>query len=478
MAEQKEGSKRAPDAFSPGIRGFAGSGQALFYTEDPSAEAPPARPPGQAPTDMASDGGSGVTMEPRNAATHVWVRVGFLAVIDEREITGYALSMEGFEVLLDPEAAEETSAALSQAKAGEVIDTALHIDLQGVAMVFDVQARKAEARDHEGARVQRFEFVDLGPRRTEILRRIIRAFLSGEVATVDHVLKGIDDPTIGTRTGQDGARGRKTSVLRAVFNVTIAAGVAVIAVLVIFASVFESLTVVESEYAAVTAPRVTLRAAGEGAISTDLTVGDRVVRDQFLSEQAVVGLAAERQIAEAELATLPVRSAVRDLAQARLTALELRAAEARVHAPCDCLIWWMVSSGEWLNAGDEIAVLARTDERALIVEALIPLSAARNIRTGDPVSVTTPNGDVLEGQVQAVSLEGEAGPRVGLADWLRQDQSLTSVQIRMDLSADPALLGVPLTAFVQIRHPVLSPIYDGVSNAGQWIEERINAATP
>ena len=389
----------------------------------------------------------GLTVEARDDRVHVWITPQFSILHDGSVYRGAAISLEGFEV--------EESAGLNADK--RLSSYVLRLEIGSFVLEVPVKAVFEAETERNGRRTNLFSFRDVENGERDALRRFIRAHLSGHVVTVDDVIRKQDMPTNTRSSGRNGnsAQGDTspnpvTRFVRRLFNLAITLGiVATIAFIGGFA-VYERLTVVQSRFAAVTAPSLEMRAPASGQLTVSgPSSGEVVVRDQIL-----VRIASPEQEADLIRARSAATARNTPLNRAELAAIELEIAANTTYAPCNCLVLWAPENGAWIQEGDRLYELARTDPEDMRVEALVSLREVDRLYRGQTAFINWPETDDLsEGVIEYIALDNIRQERAGFPNWLRQDQSMVSVMITVDTPVDPALIGHPVDVFVRTELP-------------------------
>ncbi len=426
----------------------------------------------------AASAGPGVTGEGRDDRSSVDVRMPFLVEIDDTVLKGVALSLEGLFV-------EGHYGSSLDRRPRSIV---LKIDLDGYFLDLTAAAAPMGTEDVGGLRVSFLQFTSLGERQRDVLRRVMRAYLAGHVASPDDLIRRMDPATFRRGAGGKAAAARRGGRARNLANlVTSSLSLLVLTIVLVLSllAIYDRFTVVRSRFAAVTAPRIDILSPSSGqVILTPATLGRRVERDTELGQIKSEALEADLLRARARLAAL-VSGLERDpararqalsasgaidpvtgpgigvglgalpadtslleeqayLARANLAALELQISSNTLYAPCTCDVAWSQEDRSYVDVGDRIMTLARTRASDLKVEALISLTDAPALRRGQTAYVTWPDRNLtLEARVDFVTLDAEKRPRVGLPNWLRQDESVTSVVLTTTSPLSAEMIGVP-----------------------------------
>jgi hypothetical protein len=247
-------------------------------------------------------------------------------------------------------------------------------------------------------------------------------------------------------------------------------------VLVLAASLFQRFAVVHSTFATVTAPKLEIGAPSGGEVRAHhIAPGDRVERDQFLVQVHDRHLDADLELARRRLATarrllssasrqwdlsslttffdMPsavpgqkiALEAAAGLEQARLNALEHRGRANTLYAPCACTVLWAAPAGGWIEEGELLFTLIRTASDELLIEALVPLRSIDRIQPDQAAFISLPDTpQLIEAQVERITMDPLRQPRAGLPNWLRQDKSLASVLLRPSHPFTSGQIGRPM----------------------------------
>ncbi|MEZ5838470.1 MAG: PilZ domain-containing protein [Geminicoccaceae bacterium] len=432
---------------------------------------------------------SRIVPEQRGERQFVRVPMPFVVEHDGRTISGRDLSLDGF-AIVEP---------LVAAVTGETLDCRLRLMFKGYELTFNVECHVVSGG--QDGKPQTFQITSMDEAQREVLRKTIRAFLSGQLITFEGLLLPSDAQTERQRRQrvedleeEEEQRDEAVPWKRHARYAAIGLG-ALVMFSFLVTSLFQRLAVTESRFAALTAPRIDIRAPSEGRLAAhDLTAGTMVQPDQRLSEvidatlQADVALAAaeyrrmgmtvaaastdgagpvDRVIASprgaggvslaqlrapepVELAsTVPTAShADLEVSRIRLAALEHRQQANRLFSPCDCEVTWAVPGGEWVEKGEQIFTLIRTEPSMMSVVALVHMSDVASIEPHDEAYLQLPQtGEMVEARVLSVRLDPDRGPRSGFPAWVAQDQSLASVELVPSKPLPAGLVGVPMKVY-------------------------------
>ena len=456
-----------------------------------------------------------IAHENREERQHIRIEMPVVVIQGQRVFAGNDVSLGGFSVC----DGEDGSTLLDGA-------AELRLVFDTYQLVLPLYARRAwrdAARGMSG-----FAITDMKPKQRELLRRVVRAHLSGQRLEVEQAIATEDGQTPHRRDGTAVSKSRRGVLGRMIGFTTYAAAIAVLVTLVGL-SAYKRFLTVESEFAAVTAPEIVLRAPTAGRTSLHgLEPGDRVPTDQTVVEIRDTNLDSEIALAEAtlnynrrladNLARLlqgePSASAIasagppapdpgsasstaapgpaalddadlrevraridtfrtsEDFERARIAALRLKAMSGEVAAPCDCTVGWVLPGGTWVQQGDPLVKLVATEPESLMVEAVVHIDAIGRITPNQRAMVTFPNTSrPVEARVHAINLDRERQPRSGFPDWVAQDQALANVLLvpKAPLSADQ--IGVPIKVRFIESDGIVRAAHDAASSAGKLFEE-------
>lgn len=142
--------------------------------------------------------------------------------------------------------------------------------------------------------------------------------------------------------------------------------------------------------------------AGAGLARANLTRGQNLARERYISATQLDELRAARMQSEARVGTA---RAVRDAAALRRSFAELR-------APADGVISKrLVQPGQVVMAGGELLRLIR--DGRLEWRAELPVTQLTAVNPGDRIALRAPGGAEVEGRVRAVSPGVDAATRTG-----------------------------------------------------------------
>ena len=411
-------------------------------------------------------GEAGLASEPRSERQ--FVRAQLPMEVEHRGATypGFDISLTGFSCIGSPAIDDDVVDAFT-----------LHLLFHGYRLTVAVKASRV--RQIETEKLNGFQIVEIDDAQAEVLRKILRAHLSGQLITLDGVLTSADSQTARRTAGSDGdSADSKLSGLalwrRRMWYGLIATATCAL-VLILAASLFQRFAVVHSSFATMTAPKLDIGAPAGGEVGMQILVpGDRVRRDQRLVQVRDRHLEADLELAQKRLATerrllsrarpetdlsslttifdlppipasnIALEAAV-GLGQARLNALEQRLRANSLYAPCDCTVLWAVPTGEWVEKGELLFTLIRTASGDLLVEALVPMRSIDRVSPGQVAFIALPDTtELIEADVTHVTLDPLRRPRAGLPGWLRKDKGLASVLLRPNHRFASNLIGRPM----------------------------------
>jgi len=381
-------------------------------------------------------------------------------------------------------------------KPGDRVSASLLLTAGATELIVPLRAtcRHATPRGEGKGYTAGFEITDIEPPHRELLRQIIRSCLSGRTVDLEGLMHGEDAQTPHKRQQQTATpstasrppkpRGRYLLLFLAIGVLAVVAA----------ATAYRNFMLIEPSFAAVTAPRIDIRAPGPGILAAhDLQAGDRVERDQQLtrvvnselesdlilanaalrynnrlienlqthleSGSQQVSLANSAQPASGDTMTFESVSpeiararidqfeTARDYESSRITALEARQASNEIYSPCDCLVAWALSSadGTYINESERIMTLIRTGEEDVMVEALVHMSDIGRIDPDQQAYLALPNAsEPIRARVRNVALDVERQPRAGFPSWVRQQQNVASVLLVPEQPLPASSVGQPV----------------------------------
>ncbi|MCE8020593.1 HlyD family efflux transporter periplasmic adaptor subunit [Halomonas sp. MCCC 1A11036] len=459
--------------------------------------------------------------ERRDERGYIRVTLPFRVDLDDSdtELNGNDVSLGGF-----------STQSQHRFEPGDRISASLLMMAGATELIVPLKAeclRATRAASGNGYEVS-FEITEIEPQHRELLRQIIRSALSGRSPNVEGLIGGEDPQTPRKRQATKPLPpARPPKPMGRYILLFIAIG---LLALVGAATAYRNFMLIEPSFAAVTAPRIDIRAPGPGILGEhDLMAGDRVERDQLLTnvvnselesdlilaEAAIdynnrllenlrehlengmqeVSLANSAQPASGDTMTFESVSpeiaqarieqfeTVRDYESSRIAALDARMASNDIYSPCNCLVAWALSSadGVYINESERIMTLIRTDEDDVLVEALVHMNDISRIEPNQQAYVTLANANQpIRARVRNVALDVERQPRAGFPSWVRQQQNVASVLLVPEEPLPAESVGQP----VDVRFteaPLLGAaserIWQGVRSVIQFGDDIYRAAT-
>ncbi|GGX95216.1 hypothetical protein GCM10007160_23460 [Litchfieldella qijiaojingensis] len=460
--------------------------------------------------------------ERRDERRHVRISPPFhVKFADGSVLTGADFSLGGFAVYAESSLAPDTPVSVS-----------LLLDAGGAELNVPLDARCVRSAPTDDGRAVKiaFQITSIEVPQREVLRRVIRAYLSGHHASIENLV-GSEDPQTprkrNTASRQPTPTSRPPKPWGRYAALFTAAG---ILALVAAATIYRNFMLIEPSFAAVTAPRIDIRAPGSGILEKhDLEAGDWVERDQYLTSVTNSDLESELILAQASLRynsqlienlqqsletggteqvslvnstqpasgdTVSFETASPEIAQARIeqfetardyessriTALEARMAMNDITSPCNCLVAWALSSadGTYINESERIMTLIRTEEDDVLVEALVHMSDIARIEPDQIAYIALPYAsEPIQAQVRNVALDIERQPRAGFPRWVRQQENVASVLLEPETPLPAESVGQP----VDVRFaeaPMLSAasewVWQGTRAVIQFVDRIYRAA--
>lgn len=430
--------------------------------------------------------GDRIAHERRDERRHIRVSPPFrVALADGTTLPGVDVSLGGFAVRSERHVSPD-----------EAIEASLRMVAGTTELIIPLRAecRRCTPAGDGNAFTVGFEITDMEPPHRELLRQVIRSCLSGRTASVEALIAGEDPQTPRKRQAgvtQPLPASRPPRPMRR--YVLLFAALAVLA-LVVAATAYRNFMLIEPSFAAVTAPRIDIRAPGPGILAAhDLQAGDRVERDQLLTRVENSDLESDLILAEAaqrfndrliqnleehldggsqevslanssqpesgdtltfesvspEIARARIEQfeTARDFESSRITALEARQASNDIYSPCDCLVAWAMSSadGTYINESERIMTLVRTGQDDVLVEALVHMDDIARIEPNQQAYIALPNSaEPIRARVRNVALDVERQPRAGFPKWVRQQQNVASVLLVPERDLPPQSVGQPV----------------------------------
>jgi len=380
---------------------------------------------------------------------------------------GFDISLMGFSCVGSPAIDDDV-----------VDDFAIHLLFHGYRLTIQVKASRV--RQIETEELNGFQIVEIDDAQCEVLRKALRAHLSGQLITLDGVLVAADSQTARRRNGSSGQDANPsisgTALWRRRLRYCGLALATCALVLVLATSLFQRFVVFHSAFATVTATKLDINAPSDGEVREHRTIaGDRVKRDQLLLQIRDRNLDADLQLAQERVdmarqlldsarqpSDLPSLTAFLEgsksvleqnagleaaagLEQAELTSLELRAEANKLYAPCACTVLWAVPAGDWVGKGERLATLARTAGDDLLIEALVPFDAIDRIGPDQVAFLSLPNvAKLIEAKVETVTMDPLRQPRAGFPAWLRKEKRMASILLRPNHPLTADMIGRPV----------------------------------
>jgi len=453
--------------------------------------------------------GNPLQHERRDERGYVRVAIPFRVTLadSDTELDGNDVSLGGFsahsERAFDP--GERISASLIMA-AGNF----------DVIVAVNAECLDAVPSAHGNGYDVRFKITEIDPQHHESMRQIIRSGLSGRSPNIEGQMASEDPQTPRKRHSNKATPPtRPPKPIGRYILLFLAIG---LLVLVGAATAYRNFILIEPDFAAVTAPRIDIRAPSPGILGEhDFTPGDQVERDQLLTHVINSDLESDLILAEAAInynnqlignlrdylegdteevslansaqpdsgdtitfetvspeiaeARIEQFEEVRDYENSRIAALEELKASNEIYSPCDCRVAWALSSadGVYIDESERIMTLVRTDEGDVMVEALVHMDDISRIEPNQQAYVTLANDtQPIRAQVRNVALDVEPQPRAGFPSWVRQQQNVASVLLIPEEPLPPGSVGQP----VDVRFsetPLLSATSEKIWQGVNWI---------
>ncbi|MDW5378193.1 PilZ domain-containing protein [Halomonas sp. HP20-15] len=442
--------------------------------------------------------------ERRDERRHVRVDAPFqVRFADDTTLPGHDLSLGGFSIYSDRPIEE-----------GKVVSASLLLVAGAAELIVPVDAKvlRDAGRRRDKQYEIAFEITRIARRHRELLRRVIRAHLSGNHASVESLV-ATEDPQTPRKRQSAALPSSKQPRQRKHFGRYAALVLAALLLVAVAASTaYRNFMLIEPDFAAVTAPRIDIRAPGSGILAQHkFSAGDQVQRDQELvrvknselqtdlilakaslnyNNQLIKNLqeridspgtnqvympsgdsgpsnsAANFESVPAEVARVRINQfkTSRDYQSSRIDALESRMSTNTIYSPCNCLVAWARSSsgGTYINESERIMTLIQTGQNDVMVEALVHMDDIDRIEPHQTAYIALPNAsEPIQAQVRTVSLDVERQPRAGFPKWVRQQQNVASVLLVPEKPLPASAVGVP----VDVRFSE-APIID---NTVEWV---------
>lgn len=449
--------------------------------------------------------------ERRDERGYIRVAIPFRVALDDSntELNGKDVSLGGF-------------SAQSQHgfEPGERISASLLMAAGTFELTVPLKAECLYATPIEGGKGYdvSFKITDIEPKHRESLRQIIRSGLSGRAPDIDGMLDSEDPQTPRKRQStKPTPTARPSKPIGRYILLFLAIG---LLILVGAATAYRNFMLIEPSFAAVTAPRIEIRAPSPGILGEhEFIAGDRVERDQLLTNVINSNLRSDMILAEAALnynnrlienlrenlegnnqevslansaqpasgdtmtfesvspdiaeARVEQFEVVRDYENSRIAALKELEASNEIYSPCDCLVAWALSSaaGVYINESERIMTLIRANEGDVMVEALVHMEDISRIEPNQQAYVTLANtNQPIRARVRNVALDIELQPRAGFPSWVRQQQNVASVLLIPEEPLPPESVGQPVDVrFTETE--LLSDASERIWQGANWITQ-------
>ncbi|MCB2117476.1 MAG: hypothetical protein KDE00_14575 [Rhodobacteraceae bacterium] len=402
----------------------------------------------------------GVYHERRDRRMHLDVRLPFSVYVDGKALKGAHFNIGSVAALregYDGWSGEPIAVGPDAFPSGE-LTIGLHIQLSGFALDLDLVGVPEAGRGEDEGLVL-FRIVRMDPDSRDALKRIIRAYQAGHVPTSEDFVASLNPETRdGASANGIGAPAPRSWANRAAIAVS---GMAILGIAGISAvSLYDRFFVVRSEFAAITAPQLTLLSPAQGQVEvTAGPVGSEVVLDQPLYRIEAPALESEIGMTEARIEALQAPAAAGapgadqlSLETAQLKALDLRRQGLSQHSACDCTVVWSVENQSWVKEGDQVMILARTGADDLRIEAVVKLAAIDGLEAGQPAGFRAPgSGAFLPAMIERITLDANRQPRYGFPDWIRKEPTVASVILRADAPVEASWIGQPIEVLFNRR---------------------------
>lgn len=423
--------------------------------------------------------------ERRDERGYIRVAIPFRVIFADRsaELNGKDVSLGGFSVqserVLEP---------------GERIAGSLIMEVGNDDIIVSVKAECLQiipTADGKGYDTS-FRITEIAPKHRESLRQVIRSGLSGRPLDIQSQAGREDSQTPRNRQAlNQGPTSRPPKPIGRYILLFLAIA---LLVLVSAATAYRNFMLIEPSFAAVTAPRIDIRAPSPGVLGEhDFNAGDQVDRDQLLTSVLNSELGSDLILAEAALnyndrlienlqdhldggnlevslansaqpssgdtmtfetvspdiarARIEQFEMVRDYESSRIVALNAREVSNEIYSPCDCTVVWALSSaaGVYINESERIMTLVRTDEGDVMIEALVHMDDISRIEPDQQAYVTLANTtQPIRARVRNVALDIELQPRAGFPSWVRQQQNVASVLLVPEEPLPAGSVGQPV----------------------------------
>ncbi|MGC3872616.1 HlyD family efflux transporter periplasmic adaptor subunit [Halomonas sp. GXIMD04776] len=442
-----------------------------------------------------------LTHERRDERQHVRVHAPFQVQFEDgHTLPGEDLSLGGFSIHNDRPIEPE-----------QVLRVSLLLMAGSAELIVPVTARvlRNHSERQGSSHATAFEITQIDQRHRELLRRIIRSHLSGRYAAVEDLIES-EDPQTPRKRNQAAAAQPAPQSKKPKGRYALLAVAGGILLAVIAATAYRNFMLIEPSFAAVTAPRIDIRAPGPGILAEHgLKAGDQVKRDQKLTTVINSSLQTDLILAKAshtynqqliknmqeaidgnndvlmadsatpsggepssyesvspEIAQARIEQfeTARDYESSRIDALEAQMSANTIYSPCDCQVAWALSGagGVYINESERIMTLIQTSDNDVMAEALVHMSDIARIQPHQKAYIALPNAsEPIEATVRTVALDVESQPRAGFPKWVRQQQNVASVLLVPKEPLPASAVGTP----VDVRFSE-APVID---SAVEWI---------
>lgn len=448
--------------------------------------------------------------ERRDERQHVRVSAPFQVQFkDGQTLPGEDLSLGGFSLHSD-----------RPIEPKQVVHVALLLMAGSAELIVPVTARALRNHSESKGHATAFEITQIDQRHRELLRRVIRSHLSGRYAAIEDLIES-EDPQTPRKRNQMAAAQAAPQRKKPKGRYALLAIAAAILLAVIAATAYRNFMLIEPSFAAVTAPRIDIRAPGPGILAEHgLKAGDQVRRDQKLTtvinsslqtdlilarasekynDQLIKNMQAaidgnndvlmansttpsggetnsyETVAPEIAQARIEQFETARDYESSRIDALEAQMSANTIYSPCDCQVAWALSSagGVYINESERIMTLLQTGENDIMAEALVHMSDIARIQPHQKAYIALPNAsEPIEATVRTVALDVESQPRAGFPKWVRQQQNVASVLLVPTEPLPASAVGIP----VDVRFseaPVVDNVVEWIWQGGRAVVQQL-----
>jgi len=249
----------------------------------------------------------GVVDEPRDGRTYSEVVLPFVARSDNFILQGTKFSIGGFELLQEGTDVINGDQVVLDHKAFALKDQPfqLRINLSGFVLELSIRAGFVGTEGEGEDRRLLFAITEISAREEQALRRVIRAYLNGQIANADDVMRAMDDPTGTGKAPAKPAPAPSGTNWKPRIIAGLASAVCAIILGISLISIYDRYMIIESSFASITAPKVDILSPGMGRL--DLATGPaghRVKRDDDLFVVQNAELQAELELARARVTFL------------------------------------------------------------------------------------------------------------------------------------------------------------------------------